>query len=73
MLATKSRTRIRLREGREYSYRNTSSGYFHPFVFRMSGARIVGHLVHTLKPGQKGCAAICNGGGGAGGMIIEKL
>uniref|UniRef100_A0A0M3HGW1 Thiolase_C domain-containing protein n=1 Tax=Ascaris lumbricoides TaxID=6252 RepID=A0A0M3HGW1_ASCLU len=48
-------------------------GLFHPFDFRMSGARIVGHLVHTLKPGQKGCAAICNGGGGAGGMIIEKL
>uniref|UniRef100_A0A915CCI4 Uncharacterized protein n=2 Tax=Parascaris univalens TaxID=6257 RepID=A0A915CCI4_PARUN len=39
----------------------------------MSGARIIGHLVHTLKPGQKGCAAICNGGGGAGGMIVEKL
>ncbi|VDK20084.1 unnamed protein product [Anisakis simplex] len=39
----------------------------------MSGARIIGHLVHTLKPGQKGCAAICNGGGGAGGMIIEGL
>uniref|UniRef100_F1L2U9 Acetyl-CoA acetyltransferase A n=2 Tax=Ascaris TaxID=6251 RepID=F1L2U9_ASCSU len=39
----------------------------------MSGARIIVHLVHALKPGQKGCAAICNGGGGAGGMIIEKL
>ncbi|VDM47267.1 unnamed protein product [Toxocara canis] len=39
----------------------------------MSGARIVVHLIHALKPGQKGCAAICNGGGGAGGMIIEKL
>ncbi|KAJ1370958.1 3-ketoacyl-CoA thiolase 1, peroxisomal [Parelaphostrongylus tenuis] len=39
----------------------------------MSGARLITHLVHTLKPGQKGCAAICNGGGGASGMIIEKL
>ncbi|CAD6192186.1 unnamed protein product [Caenorhabditis auriculariae] len=39
----------------------------------MSGARLITHLVHTLKPGQKGCAAICNGGGGASGMVIEKL
>ncbi|KHN73951.1 Acetyl-CoA acetyltransferase A, mitochondrial [Toxocara canis] len=39
----------------------------------IKGARIVVHLIHALKPGQKGCAAICNGGGGAGGMIIEKL
>ncbi|KAE9416307.1 hypothetical protein Angca_002454 [Angiostrongylus cantonensis] len=39
----------------------------------MSGARLITHLVHTLKSGQKGCAAICNGGGGASGMIIEKL
>uniref|UniRef100_A0A0K0D174 Acetyl-CoA acetyltransferase, cytosolic n=1 Tax=Angiostrongylus cantonensis TaxID=6313 RepID=A0A0K0D174_ANGCA len=31
----------------------------------MSGARLITHLVHTLKSGQKGCAAICNGGGGA--------
>uniref|UniRef100_A0A0N4XCT1 Acetyl-CoA acetyltransferase, mitochondrial (inferred by orthology to a human protein) n=1 Tax=Nippostrongylus brasiliensis TaxID=27835 RepID=A0A0N4XCT1_NIPBR len=27
----------------------------------MSGARLITHLVHTLKPGQKGLAAICNG------------
>ncbi|CAI4229696.1 unnamed protein product [Auanema sp. JU1783] len=39
----------------------------------MSGARLITHLVHALKPGQKGLAAICNGGGGASGMIIEKL
>uniref|UniRef100_F1L0C5 acetyl-CoA C-acetyltransferase n=1 Tax=Ascaris suum TaxID=6253 RepID=F1L0C5_ASCSU len=39
----------------------------------MSGARIVVHLLHALKSGQKGLAAICNGGGGASGMIIEKL
>ncbi|KAK5973466.1 Acetyl-CoA C-acetyltransferase [Trichostrongylus colubriformis] len=39
----------------------------------MSGARLITHLVHALKPGQKGLAAICNGGGGASGMVIEKL
>lgn len=39
----------------------------------MSGARIVGHLVHALKPGQKGVASICNGGGGASSIMIEKL
>ncbi|KHN73068.1 Acetyl-CoA acetyltransferase, mitochondrial [Toxocara canis] len=39
----------------------------------MSGARIIVHLLHVLKSGQKGLAAICNGGGGAAGMIIEKL
>ncbi|KAK6734789.1 hypothetical protein RB195_018151 [Necator americanus] len=39
----------------------------------MSGARLITHLVHSLKSGQRGLAAICNGGGGASGMIIEKL
>uniref|UniRef100_T1J1T1 acetyl-CoA C-acetyltransferase n=1 Tax=Strigamia maritima TaxID=126957 RepID=T1J1T1_STRMM len=39
----------------------------------MSGARIVLHLAHVLKPGQKGLASICNGGGGASAMLIEKL
>ena len=39
----------------------------------MSGTRIVAHLVHNLQPGQKGMAAICNGGGGAAAIIIEKL
>ena len=39
----------------------------------MSGARIVGHLVHNLKPGEKGMASICNGGGGAAAIVIEKL
>jgi acetyl-CoA C-acetyltransferase len=42
-------------------------------IFRMSGARIVTHLVHALKPGEKGLASICNGGGGASSMLIEKL
>ncbi|CAF4939259.1 unnamed protein product, partial [Rotaria socialis] len=31
----------------------------------MSGARLVVHLCHSLKPGEKGVAGICNGGGGA--------
>ena len=39
----------------------------------MSGARITGHLVHNLKAGEKGVAAICNGGGGASAIMIEKL
>lgn len=39
----------------------------------MSGARIVNHLVHTLKKGEIGCTSICNGGGGASSLLIEKL
>ncbi|KAG8239680.1 hypothetical protein J437_LFUL017233 [Ladona fulva] len=39
----------------------------------MSGARITLHLVHALKHGQFGVAAICNGGGGASSILIEKL
>lgn len=39
----------------------------------MSGARIVIHLVHALKKGEKGVASICNGGGGASSIMIEKL
>ncbi|XP_048769533.1 acetyl-CoA acetyltransferase, mitochondrial-like [Ostrea edulis] len=39
----------------------------------MSGARITGHMVHNLKPGQKGMAGICNGGGGASAILIERL
>merc|ERR1712110_314361 len=39
----------------------------------MSGARIVAHLAHNLKSGEYGCASICNGGGGASAIIIQKL
>lgn len=39
----------------------------------MSGARLTGSLAHQLKPGELGCASICNGGGGASAIIIEKL
>ncbi|KAI9915408.1 hypothetical protein PsorP6_007387 [Peronosclerospora sorghi] len=45
----------------------------HPIV--MSGTRIVGTLIHILKEKDAtiGCASVCNGGGGAGAMIIERL
>ena len=39
----------------------------------MSGTRIVGHMIHTLKSGQYGLAGICNGGGGASAIVIQKL
>jgi len=39
----------------------------------MSGARIAFHLAHVLKPGQKGLASICNGGGGSSAILVEKL
>ncbi|RKP14853.1 Thiolase, N-terminal domain-containing protein [Piptocephalis cylindrospora] len=38
-----------------------------------SGARIVVTLTHLLKPGQYGCAAVCNGGGAATAVIIKRL
>lgn len=39
-----------------------------------SGARIIVTLLHVLKQegGQYGAAGICNGGGGASAMVIEK-
>ncbi|CAL8069390.1 unnamed protein product [Orchesella dallaii] len=39
----------------------------------MSGARIVGHLCHALKTGEYGVASICNGGGGASSILIQRL
>ncbi len=41
----------------------------------VSGTRIVATLISVLtnKGGKYGCAAICNGGGGASAMVIEKL
>jgi acetyl-CoA C-acetyltransferase len=40
-----------------------------------SGARILVTLVHALQRtgGRYGCAGICNGGGGASAMVIERL
>lgn len=43
----------------------------HPFG--MSGARIANHLVLNLKPGQLGVATLCNGGGGAGSMLLRRI
>jgi len=39
----------------------------------MSGARIVVTLVHQLKSGEYGVAAICNGGGEATAILIQRL
>ncbi|XP_014674203.1 PREDICTED: acetyl-CoA acetyltransferase, mitochondrial-like [Priapulus caudatus] len=39
----------------------------------MSGARLVAHMAHQLKAGQKGMAGICNGGGGASAILLEGL
>jgi acetyl-CoA C-acetyltransferase len=41
----------------------------------MSGARIIGTLYNVLKQKEAtfGCASICNGGGGASAVIIERL
>ncbi|KAB8349581.1 hypothetical protein FH972_023605 [Carpinus fangiana] len=38
-----------------------------------SGCRILTTLLHQLKPGQYGCAAICNGGGAASAMIVQRV
>ncbi|PAV21064.1 peroxisomal 3-ketoacyl- -thiolase [Pyrrhoderma noxium] len=38
-----------------------------------SGARIVVSLLHALKSGQYGAAGICNGGGAASAIVIQKL
>lgn len=39
----------------------------------MSGARLITHLTHALKTGELGCASICNGGGGASSILLQKL
>lgn len=41
----------------------------------MSGARIIGTLYDVLKQkdGSVGCASICNGGGGASAIVIERM
>nr|XP_037281304.1 acetyl-CoA acetyltransferase A, mitochondrial-like isoform X3 [Rhipicephalus microplus]XP_037281305.1 acetyl-CoA acetyltransferase A, mitochondrial-like isoform X3 [Rhipicephalus microplus] len=39
----------------------------------MSGARITGRMALHLQPGQYGLAGICNGGGGASAILIQKL
>jgi len=38
-----------------------------------SGSRIIVSLVHALKAGEYGAAGICNGGGAASALIIQRL
>ncbi|PPQ69566.1 hypothetical protein CVT26_001568 [Gymnopilus dilepis] len=38
-----------------------------------SGSRIIVSLVHSLKSGQYGAASICNGGGAASALVVQKL
>lgn len=38
-----------------------------------SGSRILVTLVHQLSPGQYGVAAVCNGGGGATALVVQRI
>ncbi|KAM0750600.1 thiolase [Meredithblackwellia eburnea MCA 4105] len=38
-----------------------------------SGSRIIVTLVHLLKQGEYGVAAVCNGGGGASAIVIQRV
>ncbi|KAL9110789.1 MAG: hypothetical protein Q9227_004781 [Pyrenula ochraceoflavens] len=38
-----------------------------------SGSRILTTLLHQLKVGQYGCAAICNGGGAATAVVVKRV
>lgn len=38
-----------------------------------SGARIIVTLAHALAPGEYGVAAVCNGGGGASAVLIQRV
>ncbi|KAL7270505.1 hypothetical protein RUND412_006792 [Rhizina undulata] len=38
-----------------------------------SGSRILTTLLYTLKPGEYGIAAICNGGGGATALVVKRI
>ncbi|EME83448.1 uncharacterized protein MYCFIDRAFT_59048 [Pseudocercospora fijiensis CIRAD86] len=38
-----------------------------------SGSRILVTLLHQLEKGEYGCAAICNGGGAASGMVVQMV
>ncbi|TBU32144.1 thiolase [Dichomitus squalens] len=38
-----------------------------------SGSRILVTLVHSLKSGEYGAAGICNGGGAASALVLQKL
>lgn len=38
-----------------------------------SGSRILTTLVHELKIGEYGVAAICNGGGAATAVVVQRV
>ncbi|KAL2106872.1 hypothetical protein VUR80DRAFT_6086 [Thermomyces stellatus] len=38
-----------------------------------SGSRILTSLLHQLEPGQYGVAAICNGGGAATAVVVQRV
>lgn len=38
-----------------------------------SGSRIIVTMLHQLKKGEYGCAAICNGGGASTGIVIQMV
>lgn len=38
-----------------------------------SGSRILTTLLHQLKFGEYGVAAICNGGGAATAMVVQRI
>lgn len=38
-----------------------------------SGSRILTTLLHQLKVGEYGCAAICNGGGAATAIVVQRV
>lgn len=38
-----------------------------------SGSRILTTLLHQLQPGKYGVAAICNGGGAATAMVVQRI
>ncbi|KAH9938644.1 thiolase-like protein [Fomitopsis serialis] len=38
-----------------------------------SGSRIIVSLIHALKSGEYGAAGVCNGGGAASAVVIQKL
>lgn len=40
--------------------------------FSSSGARILVTLTHLLKLGEYGAAAVCNGGGAASSIVIQR-
>ncbi|GAB7337887.1 hypothetical protein MBLNU457_4278t1 [Dothideomycetes sp. NU457] len=38
-----------------------------------SGSRIIVTMLHQLKKGEYGCAAICNGGGASTGIVVQAV